>query len=157
MPKCFITGIEIDLQDSWLLDRSAATRALSRLRERLDAIERLVSQLSAQDQVQVHDYRSGVDKARRQRRLICPTVATALSVSNPEFPLFISWKDFRAVRPPVFPKLQAAAIPVPESPGTGKSGEKSPAAPVSLVAEPTEQNVYRYRPMAKEVWGCRAY
>jgi len=123
MPRCFLTGIEIELQESWLLDRGAGKKAIRRLRERLAAVERLVSQLSALDEVSVFDRRSRSDKVRQERRLICSGVAAALSASHPEFPLLISWKTFAGRRPPVFPKPTETSPPIPKKqPGQTRNG-----------------------------------
>jgi hypothetical protein len=105
MPKCFFTGIEIQMEDAYLLDRGAAKRALHNLRLRLAAVERLVLQLSPKDEVEAYDYKSQSAKVRPQRRLVCATVAGALSASYPESPLFVAWPKFAARRPPVFPEM----------------------------------------------------
>jgi len=105
MPKCFFTGIEIQMEDAYLLDRGAAKRALRNLRLRLAAVERLVSQLGPKDEVEAYDHRSNSTKVRSERRLVCATVAGALSASYPECPLFVAWPKFAARRPPVFPEM----------------------------------------------------
>ena len=105
MPKCFFTGIEIQMEDAYLLDRGAAKRALRDLKLRVVAVERLVSQLSAKDEVEAYDHKSQSTKVRSQRRLVCATVAGALSASYPESPLFVAWPKFAARRPPVLPEM----------------------------------------------------
>jgi hypothetical protein len=133
MPKCFFTGIEIQMEDAYLLDRSAAKRALRNLRLRLAAVERLVSQLSPKDDVEAYDHRSNSTKVRSERRLVCATVAGALSASYPESPLFVAWPKFAARRPPVFPEM-AKASPVA---GAAKTAERRAIALGSPV-RPTE-------------------
>ena len=58
MAKCFLTGFEMDLENACILDRGGAKRALHSLKERLTAVERIVTQLSPKDEVQVFDRRS---------------------------------------------------------------------------------------------------
>ena len=106
MPKCFLTGIEIPMENAYLLDCGAAKRALRDLKLRLAAVERLVAQLSPKDETEVFDYKSKSVKVRPQRRLVCQTVAAALSESYPECPLFVAWPAFKTRRPPVFPELR---------------------------------------------------
>jgi hypothetical protein len=74
------------------------------LRERLAAVERLLSQLGPKDSVERFDPRLNTTRARAESRLVCPSVAAALAVSYPESPLFITWKEFMNRRSPVFPE-----------------------------------------------------
>jgi hypothetical protein len=46
MPKCFLTGIEIPMENAYLLDCGAAQRALRNLKLRVAAVERIITQLS---------------------------------------------------------------------------------------------------------------
>ncbi|MGO8735221.1 MAG: hypothetical protein ACLQVM_20785 [Terriglobia bacterium] len=103
MSKCFLTGIEVPLESAFVLDRGATKRALRNLRERLAALERLLSQLGQKDSVERFDPRSKTMKARVENRLVCPSVAAALATSYPESPLFITWKEFMKRRSQVFP------------------------------------------------------
>lgn len=104
MAKCFLTGIEVALENAYVLDRGATRRALRNLRERLAALERLLSQLGPKDSVERFDPRSKTTKARVENRLVCPSVAAALAASYPESPLFITWKEFMNRPSPVFPE-----------------------------------------------------
>ena len=103
MAKCFLTGIEIALENAYVLDRGTTRRALRNLRERLAALERLLAQLGPKDSVERFDPRSKTTKARAECRLVCPSVAAALAASYPESPLFITWKEFMNRRSPLFP------------------------------------------------------
>jgi hypothetical protein len=105
MAKCFLTGIEVQLKDAYLLDRGAAQRALQGLKQRVNAVERLISQLGPKDEIEVFDPKTKTTKTRTQRRLVCRTVAAALSASCQEFPVFIKWTQYTA-RPAVFPEFQ---------------------------------------------------
>ncbi len=109
MAKCFLTGIEVALEDAYLLDRGAAKRAVRNLKQRLGALERLQAQLTPKDDVEVFDPRSKSTKTRSRTRLVCPTVASALAGCYPEVPLFVTWNEFVRRRPPVFPEFQKQA------------------------------------------------
>jgi hypothetical protein len=52
MPKCFLTGIEIPMENAYLLDCGAAQRALRNLKLRVAAVERIMTQLSPKDQTE---------------------------------------------------------------------------------------------------------
>jgi hypothetical protein len=103
MAKCFLTGIEVVLENAYVLDRGATKRALHNLRDRLAALERLLLQLGPKDSVERFDPRSQTTKARAEHRLVCASVAAALAASYPESPLFVTWKEFMSRRPPKFP------------------------------------------------------
>ena len=106
MPRCFLTGIEVQMENACLLDCGAARRAVRDLKLRVAAVERIVEQLSPKDRAEVLDYKSQRIKVRPERRLVCQTVAAALSMSYPESPLFVAWPAFKARRPPLFREFQ---------------------------------------------------
>jgi hypothetical protein len=136
MAKCFLTGIEVPLDKAYLLDRGAAQRALRNLRLRIAAVERLVSQLGPKDDVPVFDPKAKTTRTRSERRLVCPTVATALSSSYPEAPLFVSWRKF-TFRPAVFPEFRNGREPTAQG-GNGNNGGNGVAPPRPPV-DPTSQ------------------
>lgn len=109
MAKCFMTGIEIQLDTACLLDCGAAKRAVLNLKQKLAALERLVSQLTPKDTVEVLNRRTGITKTHAQRRLVAPTVAAALSSAYPDNHLFVTWQELTTRRPPVFPELRKPA------------------------------------------------
>lgn len=131
MPKCFITGVEVPLDNAYVLDLRAAHRALKDLRQRVAALERLIEQLSPKDDVEVHDNKTDTTRVRSDRRLVTETVARALCVAHPDGDLFVSWPEFRARRASIARGLLAAASAeaTPEAaPGPGKTGTSEPAA-----------------------------
>jgi hypothetical protein len=131
MAKCFLTGIEMDIENACILDRGGAKRALHSLKERLTAVERIVTQLSPRDEVQVFDPRSKTTKPRSQNRLVSKSVAAALSASYPEAPLFITWREFTNRRPALFPELRQrkAGKEGMDGHGGANSVHGAPAAP----------------------------
>jgi hypothetical protein len=136
MAKCFLTGIEVPLDKAYLLDRGAAQRALRNLRQRIAAVERLVSQLGPKDDVPVFDPKLKTTRTRLERRLVCPTVATALSSCYPEAPLFVSWCKF-TFRPAVFPEFRNGREPAAQG-GNGTNGRNggAPTRPTVELASP---------------------
>jgi hypothetical protein len=95
MAKCFLTGIELKMESAYLLDQGATRRALRSLKERASVLERLLTQFTPKDSVEVFDYHTRKPSVRLQRRLACQSVAAALSASYPETPLFITWPEFK--------------------------------------------------------------
>lgn len=95
MAKCFLTGIEVPMENAYLLDQGATRRALRSLRERVAAMERLLAQFTPRDSVEVYDYKTRKPAVKPQRRLVCQSVASALSALYPEAQLFITWPQFR--------------------------------------------------------------
>ena len=120
MAKCFITGIELPVVETSVLDISAAYRALRDLRQRVSVLERLIEQLSPKDDVDIYDVRIHDTVVRRDRRLVSPSVTQALSAAYPEGVLFITWTEWRSRRPffqdqPAPNETAREAEPGPES------------------------------------------
>jgi len=152
MAKCFLTGIEMQMDNAYLLDQGAARRALRTLKERASVLERLLAQFTPKDSVEVFDYHTRKASVRQQRRLACQSVATALSASYPESPLFISWPEFQARCKALQSKLKGtvatenAVAPrslSPDAPVQRKLPETKPAgkdqAPQQMGASPTKK------------------
>jgi len=98
MPKCFMTGMEIRLEDAFILDRSEALRAMRELRGKLKALERLVAELGELEKVELPDKRTGKTFTRFDLRMVCLSVAQALSAIWAEKKLFIRWSEWKAQR-----------------------------------------------------------
>jgi len=130
MPKCFLTGIEIPMENAYLLDCGAAQRALRNLKLRVAAVERIVAQLGPKDKTETYDYKSKSTKVRPERRLVCQTVAAALSESYPESPLFVAWPAFKARRPPLCPQPRTSGNRAKKP----QRAEDTPAAEAALEA-----------------------
>jgi hypothetical protein len=110
MAKCFITGVEMSLSDGYVLDISAAKRALLNLRQRTATLERLIQQLSPYDDTEVYDVRKHKPVTKKFRRLVTAQVAAALSAACPEATLFLSWNAATARRRELLAKYGKAAI-----------------------------------------------
>jgi hypothetical protein len=152
MAKCFLTGIEMQMESAYLLDQGATRRALRSLKEQAAVLERLLTQFTPKDSVEVFDYHTRKPSMRQQRRMACQSIATALSASYPETPLFISWPEFQARCKTLQSKLKGtvttknAVVPSslsPEPPVQHKLPETKPAekgqAPQQTGVVPTKK------------------
>ena len=95
MAKCFITGIEIPLETSFILDIKAANKVIYELREQLRALEGLIKQLGIKDERTIYDPKKGETYSYYYRRLVCESAATMLAKRFPEKCLFITWIEFK--------------------------------------------------------------
>lgn len=95
MSKCFITGLELQINKSFLLDIKAARQAVFDLRKRLHAVEGILDQFAVIDQREFYNPIKKEKKIRHERRLVCGAIATLFSDSYPEAALFISWQEYR--------------------------------------------------------------
>jgi hypothetical protein len=152
MAKCFLTGIEMQMESAYLLDLGATRRALRSLKEQAAVLERLLTQFSPKDSVEVFDYHTRKPSVRQQRRMACQSIATALSASYPETPLFISWPEFQARCKTLQSKLKGTAATVnavspsslsPDAPAQNKLAKTKPAgkeqAPPQTSVAPTKK------------------
>ncbi len=96
MARCYLTGIEISLDDAFVLDLTVAHRLLRELRERVATLERLVAQLGEADRVQVRNRDGSGTVMRKDRRVVSHSMAQALSALASDRELFVRWTDWRA-------------------------------------------------------------
>jgi hypothetical protein len=115
MARCFITGVELKLEESYVLDITVAHRALRELRQQAASLERIIQQLGQRDDTEIFDRKKGEPAIRKDRRLVSPSVAEALSAAYPQKKLFIQWTEWRSRRSNVSNVL------------AGKSGESDEA------------------------------
>lgn len=100
MVHCFITGIQFQLEEGFVLNRRDAHNLLNDLKDRAASLRRVIDQLSPLDEqdranalTQPHVYQS----PRRKHRLVCKAVADALVPGFPEIKLLTSWPDYLAI------------------------------------------------------------
>lgn len=98
MAKCFFTGVESPAQEMFVLDITAARRALRDLHQRVAAVERLIEQLNLKDDVAVYNIKRRQATTVRMFRLVNQRVADVLSSTYPWGKLFITWEEFQARR-----------------------------------------------------------
>ncbi|TFH50486.1 MAG: hypothetical protein E4H01_02275 [Lysobacterales bacterium] len=118
MPKCYMTGIEIRLDDAFILDRREASRALKELRGKQKALERLVAELGEVDRVELRDWRTGKTFTRIDSRMVCISVAQALSAIWSEKTLFVRWSEWKAQRKEIIQNLK-------DPPEGGRNGQST--------------------------------
>lgn len=92
MAKCYLTGLEIDLDSAFILDRVQARRAIQALRQQLIALERLVEQLEPVDKVPLAQPAVSGARMKKQRRVVSERMARAYLESYPGVRLFVPWK-----------------------------------------------------------------
>lgn len=129
MAKCFITGLDVDMKDAYVLDVGAATRALRSLRQQTAALDRLVEQLSPKDEIEYFDVRRQAMWVRKDRRVVAPTVAQALSAAYQETPIFVPWPEFKARGEKLAAKLRAASSRTGETTAMPTAERVSPQEP----------------------------
>jgi len=93
MARCYLTGVEIALEDAFMLNLSIAHRVMRDLRERLATLERLTAQLGEKDRVTVR-YRQG-SHTRDDRRVVSKSVAAALAEACADAELFLPFAEWR--------------------------------------------------------------
>lgn len=98
MARCFVTGVQIRLDESWVLDVSEVHRAIRQLKSQLAALEGLLAQLGDRDEVHLKDSVTGRERVRRDCRLVCESVAVALGGVCPGRPVFVKFRDWKQIR-----------------------------------------------------------
>lgn len=98
MARCFVTGVQISLDESWTLDVSEVHRAIRERRSQLAALEGLLAQLGDRDEVHLKDYVTGRERTRRECRVVCASVAEALGGVCPGRPVFVKFHDWKQIR-----------------------------------------------------------
>jgi len=97
--SCFLTGVQIHIDQGYVLNRRAARELLGKLEERAASLRRLIDQLSPLDEAVIDPLASPWQKkgaVRRKHRLICKAVADAIGPGYPEAKLFLQWTEYRA-------------------------------------------------------------
>ena len=99
MVHCFLTGVQVGLEDSFVLNRRQAHDLLNVLKDRVASLRRVVEQFSPLDK---QDGYQDVPVARRagfapkKHRLVCKAVADALAPGFPEISLFMPWPAYHS-------------------------------------------------------------
>ena len=96
MARCYLTGVEISLEDAFVLDLTAVHRIMRDLRERLGTLKRLTAQLGERDAVTIRQRGATGSRTRHDRRLVSKSVAEALAEACADAELFVPWPMWRA-------------------------------------------------------------
>jgi hypothetical protein len=102
MPKCHVTGLDVRLEDAYILNKCEASYAIRDMRAKIRAIENLVADLGELEKKEMTDRGTGKQFVRLDSRLVCARVAEALTAIWPERKLFIKWIDWREQRRRMF-------------------------------------------------------
>jgi hypothetical protein len=95
MARCYITGVDIPLNESYILDIGIANRTLRSLRQQAAALERLLKQLAERDEVEIYDARLHKFIIRKENRLICGSIAKSLATTYRDEALFTPWSKWQ--------------------------------------------------------------
>lgn len=112
-----MTGIDIQLEDAYVLDRREANAVLRDLREKVKTLERLIVELGQFERVVLPHGRDGRPFTRLDSRLICFDIAKALSAVCPDKTLFIPWTEWKIRRAEYFRELRSGGGTTETSPG----------------------------------------
>ncbi|MDO9400078.1 MAG: hypothetical protein Q7T46_01210 [Polaromonas sp.] len=99
MVHCFLTGVQFDLEQGFVLNRREAHDLLAELNDRAASLQRVINQFSPLDDKDgsaspAHPQQSGL--TRKKHRLVCKAVADALVPGFPEIKLFLHWPEYHA-------------------------------------------------------------
>jgi hypothetical protein len=161
MAKCFLTGIEMQMESAYLAGSGSGSARLAQSEGAASVLERLLAQFTPKDSVEVFDYHTRKPSMRQQRRLACQSIATALSASYPDTPLFISWPEFQARCKALQSKLKEtvatenAVAPSSLSPDAPVQPKLAEAKPAGKEQAPRQTGVAPTKKAKKGVQPCR--
>ena len=93
MIKCYMTGVEVDLQDAYVLDLYEARMALRELSNRMQAVEKLVEAFGKPDIVEKIAWDNRTVLKKKQHRLLSQAIASALGEVCPGRALFVPFPE----------------------------------------------------------------
>lgn len=96
MVKCFLTGIEIHLSDSYVLQLGRARAVLKEIRQQVAALENIIEQLGPRDKVDFYCNKKNRFIQRREHRVVSKVMAESLNTVFPSARLLISWQEYIA-------------------------------------------------------------
>lgn len=96
MARCYLTGVEIKLDDAFVLDLTTVHRTLRELREKTATLERLIVQLGGTEVVPIPNRDGTGMYLRKDRRVVSEPVALALGAVCPDRELFLPWRVWRS-------------------------------------------------------------
>ncbi len=99
MACCFLTGVQVSLEQAYVLNRREARELLDVLKYRVASLRRVIEQFSPlddQDDLSTVPLALRANFAPKKHRLVCKTVADALAPGFPEIKLFMEWPVYRS-------------------------------------------------------------
>jgi hypothetical protein len=97
MTQCFLSGVQCEISDAFVLNRREARDLLDRLKDRVASLERVVQQLSPLDVVAQYEFSPRAKHGKfapKKHRLVCKAVSEAMAQAFPEIKLFLPWKQY---------------------------------------------------------------
>lgn len=99
MVRCYVTGVEFQLSEGFVLNRRAARERLRILKDQVASLQRVIDQLSPLDveescAAETHYQYTGI--VRKKHRLVCKAIADAYASAFPELRLLLSWPEYQA-------------------------------------------------------------
>jgi hypothetical protein len=99
MIHCYITGVQCEIKDSYVLNRREARDLLDRLKDRVASLRRVLEQLSPLDDVEAREFAMApkyMNFSAKKHRLVCKAVAKGMAPGFPEIKLFVTFEQYRA-------------------------------------------------------------
>lgn len=101
MVRCFMTGVELPIDQTLVLNRRAAIELLYQLKGRVATLRRILEQYSPLDDFEREHFgslpsRDLAQHGPKKHRLLCPAAAQVLAPSFPEITLFLPWPEYKA-------------------------------------------------------------
>lgn len=112
MAKCFFTGVEQPTGGMFILDITAARKAIRDLKCQIASVEHIIRQLHGRDAAEVYNPKTKKPSTLMFYRLIAPTIEQALSKACPEARLFIPWCEHKARRREFYNKKALASASI---------------------------------------------
>lgn len=95
--RCFLTGVEMGLDQAYVINRRGARELLFELSDRVCRLRRLIEQLAPLDSMPVRAANANdIGPAPRRHRLVCAEAALVMAQGFSEVTLFLAWPDYRA-------------------------------------------------------------
>lgn len=99
MARCFLTGVQFQLEDAFVLNRRDSRDLLDALKERVANLRRVIDQFSPLDEddcdmAVAHSGRAGF--SRKKHRLVCKAVADVIAPGFAEIRLFLPWPEYHS-------------------------------------------------------------
>lgn len=136
MARCWITNVEIAMDEAFVLDASEARRAIRDMEMTIRKITNLLEQYCVTDDVEFFDKKVGEKRKFKQHRLVCEAAAEMLGQVAPHHRLFVPWNQFVLNRKP-FRRYPSAPWGSPASHQIKRPKAPSLAQEVNHEAEPS--------------------
>lgn len=99
MVHCFLTGVQLEMDKAFVLNRREARDLLAALSDRLTSLRRLIDQFAPLDEGEEPDHGWKGQRrnaaTRKRHRFVCKAVADAMAPGFPEIKLFQTWLAYQ--------------------------------------------------------------